>query len=231
MDEDSPFRDLVLPPAEYPKAPFSVAGFLLGVLVVMLAVSLLWWWLPTPWLPLVGLPAAITVFLARTSRTTSRFEEALWRQLYARACEGEPEAQFVWGRYCVGPQKEHWDVPHMAMIGSGVSNAPEVILKPEAGIPFLLKAAETGHVGAQCALGKCYADGVGIARDPAQAVQWTRLAAEQGLLEAQRNLARMYDDGIGVPKDAKEAIRWYRQAAAQDDEYARQDLERLEGAS
>ena len=40
-------------------------------------------------------------------------------------------------------------------------------------------AAEQGDADAQCNLGQCYAEGVGVDKDPAEAVKWFRKAAEQ----------------------------------------------------
>jgi hypothetical protein len=70
---------------------------------------------------------------------------------------------------------------------------------------------------AQFDLGVCYAKGVGVAQDKAEAVRRYRLAAGQGDAKAQYNLGGHYGDGIGVAQDASEAVRWYRLAAGQGD--------------
>jgi TPR repeat protein len=68
---------------------------------------------------------------------------------------------------------------------------------------------------AQFNLGVMYADGYGVAKDEAEAVNWYRKAAVQGVAEAQFNLGAMYTYGLGVAKDEAEAVKWYRKAAEQ----------------
>ena len=75
--------------------------------------------------------------------------------------------------------------------------------------------AEQGNALAQSILGLMYANGKGVPKDDAEAVQWFRLAAEQGTALAQFTLGFMYASGQGVPKDDAEAVRWFRLAAEQ----------------
>ena len=84
---------------------------------------------------------------------------------------------------------------------------------------YYRKAAERGHLEAQCNLGLCYEMGKGVAKDEAAAVKWYSKAAERGLARAQCNLGYCHDEGIGVTKDEAEAVKWYRRAAEQG--YAR----------
>ncbi|MDR1826866.1 MAG: sel1 repeat family protein, partial [Methylobacteriaceae bacterium] len=49
-------------------------------------------------------------------------------------------------------------------------------------------AAEQGDADAQNNLGVLYLNGLGVARNDADAVMWFGMAAEQGLPEAKRNL-------------------------------------------
>jgi uncharacterized protein len=79
----------------------------------------------------------------------------------------------------------------------------------------LRKKAEEGDAEAQYNLGRMYARGEGVPKDPAEAVKWYRKAADQGQASAQINLGKMYANGEGVPKDASEAVKWYRKAAEQ----------------
>src|SRR5690606_30096882 len=55
----------------------------------------------------------------------------------------------------------------------------------------------------------------GVARDPAQAVQWYRKAADQGLAIAQANLGTMYRNGTGVARNNLRAAEWYQKSADQ----------------
>ena len=78
------------------------------------------------------------------------------------------------------------------------------------------KAAKQGSIDAATDVALLYANGKGVARDPAQAVAWFRRAAEGGDGSAQYNLALMYERGEGVPQDYKEAVRWLSAAADQN---------------
>ena len=60
-----------------------------------------------------------------------------------------------------------------------------------------------------------YANGLGVAKDEAEAVKWYRKAAEQGNAYGQNNLGKMYANGLGVAKDEAEAVKWFRKAAEQ----------------
>jgi hypothetical protein len=62
-------------------------------------------------------------------------------------------------------------------------------------------------------LGVRYREGLGVAKDEAEAVRWYRRAAEAGNTDAMTNLGFMYRDGRGIAKDEVEAVRWYRRAA------------------
>ena len=48
--------------------------------------------------------------------------------------------------------------------------------------------AAAGHAGAMLQLGKAYADGCGLGRDPARARDWLGRAAQAGNEEAERML-------------------------------------------
>jgi Sel1 repeat len=71
-------------------------------------------------------------------------------------------------------------------------------------------AAESGDVGAQCALGMKIEQ-----EDPAGAVRWFRAAAEQGHAEAQNDLGKCFYVGHGVDRNGVEGLRWHRKAAKQ----------------
>jgi TPR repeat protein len=86
------------------------------------------------------------------------------------------------------------------------------------------KAAEQGHVDAQIYLGWMYANGQGVPKDAAKAVEWYRRAAEQGHAAAQNHLGRTYATGRGVPKDEAKAVEWYRRAAEQGHATAQSNL-------
>jgi len=83
---------------------------------------------------------------------------------------------------------------------------------PGEALNWYKKAAEQGSVDAETDMALLYANGKGVARDPAQAAAWFRRAAEGGDASAQYNLALMYERGEGVGRDYKEAIRWFSAA-------------------
>jgi uncharacterized protein len=85
-----------------------------------------------------------------------------------------------------------------------------------AALDWYHKAAQQGSMDAATDIALMYANGKGVARDPAQAVEWFRRAADGGDGSAQYNLALMYERGEGVPQDFNEAIRWLNAAADQN---------------
>ncbi len=94
---------------------------------------------------------------------------------------------------------------------------------------WIRDTAGQGDPKAQCALGVCYSEGYGTAKDAAEAKQWfakgidgLRKAAEDGDPEAQTLLAGCYGEGNGVKADQTLSIIWLRKAAEQD--FARAQL-------
>ena len=85
--------------------------------------------------------------------------------------------------------------------------------------PALMAKAKAGNAGAEVAVGVCYADGKGVARDPQKAVEWYSKAAAQGYIPGEIHLAVLYRDGDGksFPRDMQKAAEWYRKAADQGD--------------
>jgi TPR repeat protein len=76
--------------------------------------------------------------------------------------------------------------------------------------------AEQGDPAGHLGLAMMYRRGIGVSKDPAEAVRACRKAADAGLPLAQTYLGEMYDSGEGVSLDAAEAVRWYERAAAQN---------------
>ena len=75
--------------------------------------------------------------------------------------------------------------------------------------------AKQGDADAQNEVGRYYQNGIGVAKDDAEAVSWYRKAADQGHANAQDNLGWMYQNGLGVEQNYIEAVSWYRTAADQ----------------
>jgi hypothetical protein len=75
--------------------------------------------------------------------------------------------------------------------------------------------AERGIPEAQFKLGILYGQGLGVAQNETDTLQWYRQAAEQGYAAAQYNLGIHYLLGKGVAQDDAEAARWLSRAAEQ----------------
>jgi TPR repeat protein len=89
----------------------------------------------------------------------------------------------------------------------------------------LLAKANAGDTAAQVAVGECYAEGTGVARDYKQAAEWFRKAAEKNDIAAEMRLAALYRDGSKTfPRDMVQAADWYRKAAEQGDAIAQGTL-------
>lgn len=92
---------------------------------------------------------------------------------------------------------------------------------------FYRRAAEMGHIRAQCSYGKCLYLGSGVEQDFAEAYRWFKLAADQGLDIAQYNLGIMFLKGVYVGKDISVAREYFRLAAAGGHEEAAKILKKL----
>lgn len=74
-------------------------------------------------------------------------------------------------------------------------------------------AAESGHIEAQYAYGKCCYDGVGVEQNFEEAVKWLNIAAENGNKNALVVLAHCYMLGNGVKEDPYKAASLYEKSA------------------
>ena len=72
-----------------------------------------------------------------------------------------------------------------------------------------LKDARIGDPSAQYDVALMYANGVGVAKDVAQAFAWTKASAEKGHTVAQYLLGSAYSSGLGTPKDEQKALLWF----------------------
>jgi uncharacterized protein len=133
--------------------------------------------------------------------------------LFAAAAErGDPEAAFLVGeRY---------------LEGIGASRHPPSAAR------WFQRAAEAGHVRAQCRLATLYLFGVAKASvecnarlfEPAElegadyheALVWARRAAEAGAPDAQAMLAFILSSGPEELRDPDAAFEWYRRSSEQD---------------
>jgi localization factor PodJL len=93
------------------------------------------------------------------------------------------------------------------------------------GMKALQAAAQRGDAKSQYLLSKRYAQGSGVERDPAQAVQWLRKAATAGFPAAQYQLGTMSErGGDGLARDPVQARVWYEKAAINGNRKAMHNL-------
>lgn len=112
---------------------------------------------------------------------------------------------------------------------------------PKIAVGWLLKGIqgkdewETEVQGALAALARCYADGIGLEKNPDKANEmYARLLllyhkrAQWGESEAQCLVADAYAMGLGVPKDKAQALAWYEKAASNGSARARTTMKKLQ---
>jgi uncharacterized protein len=87
--------------------------------------------------------------------------------------------------------------------------------------------AESGDREAQYWLGHMYDAGLGVERNPTEAVGWVRKASEQGFTPAELRLGQMYRDGIGTLQDFEQAMKWLKRAAGGGDRIAMRSVGEL----
>jgi len=76
-------------------------------------------------------------------------------------------------------------------------------------------AAERGEARGQYQLGRCYAEGLGVAPDQAAAYRWFAAAAAQGEAAARFEVGFRLAHGQGVERNPAQALVWLRLAAGQ----------------
>jgi len=85
---------------------------------------------------------------------------------------------------------------------------------------YFRMAAEKGNSTAAYKLGEAYEEGIGVPKDPVQALHWYRRAAEQGDKHAELRIGYFYQKGIAVSRDPVAAVQWYRLSAAKNNIWA-----------
>jgi TPR repeat protein len=79
------------------------------------------------------------------------------------------------------------------------------------------RQAAQGSREAVFLMGTACDEGLGVAEDPAQALEWFRKAAAEGHTLAEHNLGNAYAAGRGVAKDDAAAVTWWQKAAVKGD--------------
>jgi TPR repeat protein len=92
---------------------------------------------------------------------------------------------------------------------------------------LLLPAAKAGNAMAQHLVGRMYNEGRGLARDPAEALKWTRRAADRGVPGAQFDLGLSVAGRRHTVSERIAAYAWMLLAARAGHPGARENLESL----
>jgi uncharacterized protein len=136
----------------------------------------------------------------------------------------------VGDRHCLNRfiMKDSFNLRRVAAIGLSLAVISALGASGLASEQFTLDtarvAADQGDPQAEFFLARHYADGLGVPRDDAKAVEYLRQAAGQGYAPAETGLGSCYAHGQGVKQDYGEAIQWYRKAASQGDPLAEYGL-------
>jgi len=85
------------------------------------------------------------------------------------------------------------------------------------------KAAEQGHTKAQCMIGSCYSQGLGVDKDSEKAEFWLQKSAEAGYAEGQFTLGGNYF----MKPDIVKAEYWLEEASKQGHMEARTALRQI----
>lgn len=93
-----------------------------------------------------------------------------------------------------------------------------------AAIAAFHRAAEAGSVGAMGRLGYLFWQGLGLDRDPEQALHWLGKAARRDCQVSKTHLGTMLYDGDGVARDQLTGIRLVEEAAASGEPLAIEKL-------
>jgi TPR repeat protein len=90
----------------------------------------------------------------------------------------------------------------------GIPNSPVKSDPNRARDMFSYAASYFGDPDAQFHLGRLYLDGIGVRREPKQAVRWFALAANKGQYEAQATLGRLLFKGENVARQRPLGLMW-----------------------
>jgi TPR repeat protein len=78
---------------------------------------------------------------------------------------------------------------------------------------YLKIGSDAGYPNSEYTLGKLYAEGVGVEKDPRRAAELFLSAAIKGFAKAQYNLGKIYRDGAGMSANDALSLFWFAEAA------------------
>jgi hypothetical protein len=105
-----------------------------------------------------------------------------------------PEDACVWWRRCVD---SHRHIKATYELGAAMYTGEGVVENPELAVKLFRRIAHLGHAGAAYMLSECLLDGVGIARDRSDALEWLVTAAELGHRLAQNRVISILRQDYG----------------------------------
>lgn len=161
-----------------------------------------------------------------------------WFQL--AASQNNPDAQFQFA-YCFDkdPEKKlrllrlsaaQGNVAAMIWLGRAYEvGRYGVTTDLSQAMDWYIKAASTGEVSQQYAVGDMYAQGKIAPLNLEEAAKWYAMAAHKGFPMALSKMGDLYAKGLGVPKDRALAIEWYLKAIDSDSIDAQRGLADLLG--
>lgn len=96
---------------------------------------------------------------------------------------------------------------------------------------YFEKAIEKGDVESLYELAYMYIYGNGVDKDVGKGFNLIKQAADKGHREAQYRIGKMLSEGVGCDLNVDEAVKYLTMAANQGDEYAVEELKKLENVS
>jgi TPR repeat protein len=100
----------------------------------------------------------------------------------------------------------------LAAIGIKVATNEKPLTRAER-FQQLKASAESGDSSAQFDVGWRYQNGVGVPKDPSEALRWYRRSAEKGFSKALNAVGTFHELGLSLPADIDQALQWYGKAA------------------
>ncbi|HEY9079827.1 tetratricopeptide repeat protein [Magnetovibrio sp.] len=89
---------------------------------------------------------------------------------------------------------------------------------------ILKPLAESGHSSAQLRVAYMYNEGLGVAKNRFDALDWYCRAAQSGRGAAINNIGYFHENGFVVARDLDKAIEWYRLGANLDNPFSQYQL-------
>ncbi|MEO1016458.1 MAG: tetratricopeptide repeat protein [Pseudomonadota bacterium] len=113
------------------------------------------------------------------------------------------------------------------MLGQAFLHDDDIPARPDKAFINFFAGALMNSSNAMNNLARCYRDGIGVERNPIEAMNWVLNAAALGNGYALQRLGRTQAEGRGLPRDVAAARTWLARAARAGNSEARSDLAQL----